>query len=72
VSAKLLSYLEFKHELNNPKKIPWGFSTVYTNSGIKLIYNEWIDLMLAFDQLDSDSRLDAAVVSLRKETGDLA
>ena len=72
MSAKLLSYPEFKHELNNPKKIPWGFSTVYTNSGIKLIYNEWIDLMLAFDQLDSDSRLDAAVVSLRKETGDLA
>lgn len=72
MSAKLLSFLEFKHELNNPKKIPWGFSTVYANSGIKLIYNEWVDLMLAFDQLDSDSRLDAAVVSLRKETGDLA
>ncbi len=65
MSAKLLSFLEFKHELNNPKKIPWGFSTVYVDSGIKLIYDEWINLMLAFDQLDSDSRLDAAIVSLR-------
>ncbi|MBR6612867.1 MAG: hypothetical protein IKK93_11710 [Campylobacter sp.] len=71
MSAKLLSYLEFK-KLNNPKKIPWGFSTVYVNSDIKLIFDEWINLMLTFDKLDSNSRLDAAVVSLRKETGDLA
>ena len=72
MSAKLLSYPEFKHELNNPKKIPWGFSTVYTNSGIKLIFDEWVSLMLAFDKLDSNSRLDAAIISLRKETDDLA
>lgn len=72
MSAKLLSYLEFKNELNNPKRIPWGFSTVYVNSDIKLIFNEWVNLMLTFDQLDSDSRLDAAVVSLRKETDDSA
>lgn len=71
MSAKLLSYFEFKNELNNPKKIPWGFSTVYVNSDIKLIFDEWINLMLTFDKLDSNSRLDAAVVSLRKENGDL-
>lgn len=67
MSAKLLSYLEFKNELNNPKKIPWGFSTVYVNSGVKLIFNEWINLMLAFDKLDSNSRLDAAIVSIKEE-----
>ena len=72
MSAKLLSYLEFKNELNNPKKIPWGFSTVYVDSGIKLIFDEWVSLMLAFDKLDSNSRLDAAIISLRKETDDLA
>lgn len=72
MSAKLLSYLEFKNELNNPKKIPWGFSTVYVNSDIKLIFDEWVSLMLAFDKLDSNSRLDAAIISLRKETSDLA
>lgn len=65
MSAKLLSYLEFKHELNNPKKIPWGFSTVYVNSDIKLIFDEWVNLMSTFNKLDSDSRLDAAMVSLR-------
>lgn len=69
---KLLSYVEFKNELNNPKKIPWGFSTVYVNSDIKLIFDEWVSLMLAFDKLDSNSRLDAAIISLRKETDDLA
>lgn len=67
MSAKLLSYLEFKNELNNPKKIPWGFSTVYVNSGVKLIFNEWVNLMLTFDKLDSDSRLDAAIVSIKEE-----
>lgn len=67
MSAKLLSYLEFKNELNNPKKIPWGFSTVYVNSGVKLIFDEWVNLMLAFDKLDSDSRLDAAIVSIKEE-----
>ena len=71
MSAKLLSYLEFKNELNNPKIIPWGFSTAYVNSDIKLIFDEWINLMLTFDKLDSDSRLDAAIISLRKETSDL-
>lgn len=66
MSAKLLSYLEFLNELNNPKKIPWGFSTVYVNSGVKLIFDEWVNLMLAFDKLDSDSRLDAAIVSYKR------
>jgi hypothetical protein len=68
MSAKLLSYLEFKNELNNPKKIPWGFSTVYVNSDIKLIFDEWINLMLTFDKLDSNSRLDAAVASIKEES----
>lgn len=76
MSAKLLSYLEFKNKWrssnkNGAKEIPWGFSTVYVNSDIKLIFNEWVELMFAFDQLDADSRLDAAIVSIRKETGDL-
>lgn len=69
--SKLLSYFEFKHEYDSTK-IPWGFSTVYVNSGIKLIFNEWINLMSTFDQLDSDSRLDAAIASMRTETGVLA
>jgi hypothetical protein len=68
MSAKLLSYLEFKNELNNPKKIPWGFSTVYVNSDIKLIFDEWLNLMLTFDKLDSNSRLDAAVASIKEES----
>ena len=67
MSAKLLSYLEFKNELNNPKIIPWGFSTAYGNSDVKLIFDEWINLMLAFDKLDSNSRIDAAIFSIRKE-----
>lgn len=68
MSAKLLSYLEFKNELNNPKKIPWGFSTVYVNSDIKLIFDEWVSLMLTFDKLDSNSRLDAAIASIEEES----
>ena len=65
--SELLSYLEFKNELNNPKKIPWGFSTVYVNSGVKLIFDEWVNLMLAFDKLDSNSRLDAAIASVEED-----
>lgn len=63
---KLLTYLEFKQEWS-PNEIPWGFSTVYANSSIKLGFYEWVDLMVAFNQLDSDSRLDAAIVSIKEE-----
>ena len=64
--SKLLSYLDFKHKWY-PKEIPWGFSTVYVDSKIKLIFDEWVNLMSTFDKLDPDSRLDAAIASMRKK-----
>lgn len=71
---KLLTYHEFRNEWSSPNKngsneIPWGFSTVYVNSGIKLIYDEWVELMFAFDHLDANSRLDAAIVAYWNKNG---
>lgn len=72
---KLLTYIEFKNKWSSPNKngsneIPWGFSAVYANSGIKLVYDEWIELIFAFDHLDSNSRLDLVAVGIK--TNDFA
>lgn len=41
------------------------FKEIYKDA--KLTFDEWVNLMLAFDKLDSDSRLDAAIVSIKEE-----